>query len=144
MSSKKRSNIFSIIQVFAGNQSDPSRFYSKSEVHLIRHEDLIWLICYLKLALESAFNTEDLKNFDVKLFPLFGNHFLEFKAVSNLIDFEEQLHLKLRIKLYLKNQKNNENEYVEIEESAAAENVKLFTLSIREFLFQLPKKEKDT
>jgi hypothetical protein len=141
MSSKKRSNIFSIIQVFAGNQSDFSSFYSKSEVHLIRHEDLLWLVCYLELALESAFNTEDLKTFYVKLFPSRGNHFLEFQALSNLIESEEQPHLQLKIKIYLTNPEDNEKKCIEIEENALAKNIKFFTLSIREFLSQLPKKD---
>lgn len=141
LASLSNRKIFSGIQIAIGKPSHQPDSFTKSDVQGIRHSDLVRLVAYLELVLTSVISDADLEKFTLSLFDSTKNPLFDIQIFSRCIDSED---LKIRFRLYPSIQKNNvNNRCSDIEDTSNVSDIYSFTLSIREFLSKLPKKESD-
>jgi hypothetical protein len=139
-SQNKIRKVFSGIQILIGKPSHHSVIFAKSNVGLIRHDDLVRLVAYLELALTAEINDSDLEEFVFSLFYA-NSHLLDIQALSRSIESEGEKNIKIRFRLYSPLKENNRDyEHLDIEDTLSTSNIYSFTSSIREFLFETVKK----
>ena len=130
------------IQFIARSILCPSEPFFKSNVQGIMYSDLIYLVAYLELALNSAFNSAAFETFTLDFVNSVREPLLETKIVSNT-KWESEEYLKIRLRVYSGHQEESKkHDYLEIQGTATTTNVQSFTSSIRDFLSELPKKQR--
>lgn len=133
-SQNKLRKVFSGIQVLIGRPQNHSVVFAKSNVGLIRHDDLVRLVAYLELALTPEINNADLEEFVFSLFYA-NSHLLDIQVLSRSIDSTGKTDIKIRFRLYSPIQDNNINdEHLDIEDTLNTSSIYYFTSLIREFL----------
>jgi hypothetical protein len=136
-------NVFSGIQILIIKPPHHSIVFAKSNVGLVRYDDLIRFVAYLELALTPEINDADLEEF---VFPLFyaNSRLLDIQVISRFIEPNAERNIKIRFRLCsLLRQISINSDYLDIEDTLNASNIHVFTSSIREFLSELIIKKLD-
>lgn len=139
---KRKPPMYSIVQIIASTTLHPSNSpFFRSKVQAIRYYDLIHVVAYLKLALDSAFENTDLETFTLNLLNSGGEPLVDIQVLSQIIKSREEDSLKIRFRMYLDTEEENkEPDYLEIKGTATASNIQSFISSIRDFISELPRK----
>ncbi|NET91104.1 MAG: hypothetical protein F6K45_23945 [Kamptonema sp. SIO1D9] len=132
---------WSIIQIRLSQMSAPFNYLSKSSFEYIAHERLASLIAYLELVISEVIEEEDLEKFTLITYHANYGLLFEIQVLSRWIKSPDEGNLKIRFRFYLNSQENTEDEqHIEIEDTATLKNVYAFISSVRSFLSELPTK----
>lgn len=136
--SLKNRREFSGIQTSVKKLSNGS-ISMESKPQSIRNFDLIRLVSYLELVVESVITDEDLLNYSFAALDSIKKSIFDVQVVSRCMKYSNKESLNIRVKVYNTNQENEISEqYLEAKDSLDSDKINSFVQSIKIFLSKLP------